>query len=232
MSEAEVLDEVAERQLRLETTLTLHSETAKRNGGDYDFDWVCVVEGDKFSRFVRDRFSYTEQAANQKNKLKKKQSPWWNLPQVALQAKGNQIGAITDLKTSCVAAGRHDLAEQLALELQAALDQLKHGTEPNREVIQAIRAQVPKAAWLGLKDKERVRELPVHLEIAPTDAVGELYNFVRKEIQEFLSDETVRPIEDFRGLIAAGRYTREMAAEAAQVNRIYAANIGMIVERK
>ena len=65
MSEAEVLDEVAERQLRLETTLTLHSQTAKRNGGDYDFDWVCVVEGDKFPRFVRDRFGYTEQAANQ-----------------------------------------------------------------------------------------------------------------------------------------------------------------------
>lgn len=232
MGEAEVLDKVVERQLRLETTLTLHSETAKRNGGDYDFDWVCVVEGDKFPRFVRDRFAHNEQAANQKNKLKKKQSPWWNLPQVALKAKGNQIGAITDLKTSCFAAGRHDLAEQLALELQAALDQLKHGTEPNRETIQAIRAQVPKAPWLSLKDKERVRELPVHLEVAPTDAVGELYNFVRKEIQEFLSDETVRPIEDFRGLIAAGHYTREMAAEAAEVNRIYAANIGMISERK
>jgi hypothetical protein len=231
MSEAKALDEVLQRQLRLEGTLTLHSETAKRNGGDYDFDWVCVVEGDKFPRFVRDRFGYTEQAANQKNKLKKKQSPWWNLPQVALQAKGNQIGAITDLKTSCVAAGRHDLAEQLALELQAALDQLKHGTKPDREVIQAIRAQVPKAPWLGLKDKERVRDLPVHVEVPPTDAVGELYNFVRKEIQEFFSDETVRPIEDFRGLIAAGHFTREMDAEAAQVNRIYAANISMILAR-
>ena len=231
ISEAEALDELLERQLRLEGTLTLHSETAKRNGGDYDFDWVCVVEGDKFPRFVRDRFAYSEQATNQKNKLKKKQSPWWNLPQVALQAKGNQIGAITDLKTSCVAAGRHDLAEQLALELQAALDQLKHGTQPDREVIQAIRAQVPKAPWLSLKDKERVRELPVHVEVPPTDAVGELYNFVRKEIQEFFSDETVRPIEDFRGLIAAGHFTREMDAEAAQVNRIYAANIGMILAR-
>ena len=231
ISEAEVLDNVVERQLRLEATLTLHSETAKRNGGDYDFDWVCVVEGDRFPRFVRDRFAYMEQGANQKNKLKKKQSPWWNLPQVALKAKGNQIGAITDLKTSCVAAGRPDLAEQLALELQAALDQLKHGTEPNREVIQGIRAQIPKAPWLSLKDKERIRELPVHLEITPTDAVGELYNFVRKEIHEIFSDEAVRPIEDFRGLIAAGHYTREMDTEAAQVNRIYAANISMILAR-
>ena len=35
-------------------------------------------------------------------------------------------------------------------------------------------------------------------------------------IQEFFSDETVRPIEDFRGLIAAGHYTREMEAEAEE----------------
>jgi len=231
MNEAEVLDNVVERQLRLEATLTLHSETARRNGGDYDFDWVCVVEGDKFPRFVHDRFAHAEQGANQKNKLKKKQSPWWNLPQVALKAKGNQIGVITDLKTSCIAAGRPDLAEQLALELQAALDQLKHGTEPNREVIQGIRAQIAKAPWLSLKEKERIRELPVHLEVTPTDAVGELYNFVRKEIQEIFSDDAVRPIEDFRGLIAAGHYTREMDTEAAQVNRIYAANISMILAR-
>jgi len=62
--------------------------------------------------------------------------------------------------------------------------------------------------------------------------VGELYNFVRKEIQDFFSEESVRPIEDFRGLIAAGHYTREMGQEAAQVNRIYAANISMIAARK
>jgi hypothetical protein len=61
--------------------------------------------------------------------------------------------------------------------------------------------------------------------------VGELYNFVRKEIHEIFSDEVVRPIEDFRGLIAAGHYTREMDTEAAQVNRIYAANISMILAR-
>jgi hypothetical protein len=83
---------------------------------------------------------------------------------------------------------------------------LKHGTEPNWEVIQAIRAQVPKAPWLSFKEVERVRDLPLHLEIAPTDVVGELYNFVRKEVEEFFSDDMVRPVEDFRGLIAAGPY--------------------------
>ena len=54
------------------------------------------------------------EGANQKNKLSKKQSPWWNLPQVAMKAKGNSIGRITDLITSCLAEAREDLAERLA----------------------------------------------------------------------------------------------------------------------
>jgi hypothetical protein len=123
---------VVDEQLRLKGTLTLHSEAAARNGGDFDFDQVCVVEGDKFPRFVRDRFMYQEQHAAQKNKAPKPPSPWWNLPQVAMLARGNQIGSITDLKTSCLANGRDDLARQLVDQLQNALDQLKHGTQPGR----------------------------------------------------------------------------------------------------
>ena len=46
-----------------------------------------------------------------------------------MQARGNQIGAITDLKTSCLAKGRPDLARELVDQLQNALDQLKHGTQ-------------------------------------------------------------------------------------------------------
>ena len=42
--------EIVDQQLRLEGTFTLHSETAKKNGGDYDFDWICVVEGQAGSR--------------------------------------------------------------------------------------------------------------------------------------------------------------------------------------
>jgi len=54
--ETELCDLVTQ-QLRLEGTYVLHSETAKKNGGDFDFDWVCVVEEDRFPRFVKDRFS-------------------------------------------------------------------------------------------------------------------------------------------------------------------------------
>ncbi|HEX7893976.1 MAG TPA: hypothetical protein VF447_07275, partial [Terriglobales bacterium] len=70
-----------------------------RNGGDFDFDLVCLVEDNQFPRFVQDRFTYEEQHSAIKNKNPKPPSPWWNLPQVAMQARGNQIGSITDLKT-------------------------------------------------------------------------------------------------------------------------------------
>src|SRR6185437_1274455 len=52
LTEDEAHDLIA-RQLRLEGTYVLHSETAKKNGGDFDFDWICVVEEDRFPRFVR-----------------------------------------------------------------------------------------------------------------------------------------------------------------------------------
>ena len=158
MTGTEALDEIIEPQLRLRGTLTMHSETARRNGGDYDFDYICLVESEKFPRWVEDRFNYQERLSNHKQKLTKKHSPWWNLPQVAMAAKGNSIGAITDLKTSALAAGRTDLAEQLAVELQAALDQLKHGTEPDRERITQIRKEVGTAApWLKCKTAKRSR---------------------------------------------------------------------------
>src|SRR5258708_35148339 len=54
MSDEQVVAGMDE-QLQLKGTLTLHSEAAARNGGDFDFDQVYVVEGCKFPRFVQDR---------------------------------------------------------------------------------------------------------------------------------------------------------------------------------
>ena len=135
MSEPEAVERIVIGQLRLEHTITLHSKTAAKNGGDYDFDTVCVVEESRFPRWVEDRFNHRETFSNEKDKRKKRRSAWWNLPQVAVSAKGNEIGIITDLMSSCLASGRPDLAELLAKELQAALDALKHGTmsEPGRD---------------------------------------------------------------------------------------------------
>ena len=223
MSEPEAVQEIVTGQLRLEHTITLHSKTAAKNGGDYDFDVVCVVEEQRFPRWVEDRFNHRETFSNEKDKRKKRRSAWWNLPQVAVSAKGNGIGIITDLMTSCLAAGRPDLAELLAKELQAALDALKHGTIPNQDVIINVRKQVLTAPWLRFKDEKRAGDLPLHLTVSPTDKIGRLYNVLRKELDDFFSD--VRPLADFRGLIVNGQFDREMYKEAGQIATVYGVNI-------
>jgi hypothetical protein len=230
MSEQQAVEQIVSGQLRLEHTITLHSKTAAKNGGDYDFDVVCVVEESRFPRWVEDRFNHLETFSNEKDKRKKRRSAWWNLPQVAVSAKGNEIGIITDLMTSCLAEGRPDLAEMLAKELQAALDALKHGTLPNQEVIAGVRKQIVTAPWLRVKDEKRVGDLPLHLAVSPTDRIGRLYNMLRKELDDFFSD--VRPLADFRGLIVNGRFDREMYTEAGQIARIYGVNIGLILEKR
>ncbi|MHB8656225.1 MAG: hypothetical protein ACYDA9_20400 [Terriglobia bacterium] len=229
MTEPEVLD-LFEQQLRLKGTLTLHSETAKRNGGDYDFDQVCVVEGDRFPRFVQDRFAYREQKFNPKHKLEKKQSPWWNLPQVAMTARGNRIGSITDLKTSCLAAGRPDFANQLVDELQNAIDQLKWGTEPDHKMIGEMRKQVTTAPWLKLKNKRRISDMPEHLNVLETDKIGKMYEFLRQHLNRFFLETA--PLSDFRGLIAGEPFTREIYSECGIMSTFYAVNIGLVAERR
>ena len=228
--DTEAAVDLVEKQIRLEGTFVLHSETAAKNGGDFDFDLVAVVEGDRFPRFVESRFAHQDRHEKAKSKRNKKQSPWWNLALVANQAKGNQIGSITDLKTSCYAAGFRGEAYQLVDELQHALDSLKWGTEVNQELIAEIRKKVPLAPWLPLKDKERVSDMPVHLEILPTDKTGYVYNLARKEVEDFFSAKL--PIADFHGLISSEHFTREMSQECRLVNRIYAEEVGKLIKEK
>jgi hypothetical protein len=217
-------------QLFLEGTCILHSEAAKKNGGDFDFDWVCIVEESRFPRFVRKRFALTSTFHQQKNKLRKAKSPWWNLEHVAIKARGNQIGMITDLKTSCLAAGRTDLAYQLVSELQKALDSLKHEVEPDPQVIADIRQQIAPASWLRYKNEHRISDLPIHLDVGESDRIGKLYNHVRKEIEDLLANKL--PIEEFKGLVSGEPVTRPMFDECRYINSVYAAVVGRISERQ
>jgi hypothetical protein len=222
--------ELAQRQLRLEGTYILHSETAKKNGGDFDFDWVCVVEEDRFPRFVKDRFSRGLGQQQGKNKAHKARDPWFNLEHVAMKARGNHIGSITDLMTSCRAAGHEELAAQLALEHQKALDSLKWQVEPDLKLVAEIRQQVRQAPWLRYKNERRVSDLPSHLQVESTDRVGHLYNHVRKQIEDVLIHKA--PIEAFKALVAGEQVTREMLEDCRFVNRVYAAMVGKIAERR
>ncbi|HTT21964.1 MAG TPA: hypothetical protein VMG82_23745 [Candidatus Sulfotelmatobacter sp.] len=222
--------ELVQRQLQLEGTYVLHSETAKKNGGDFDFDWVCVVEEERFPRFVKDRFSRGLGQQPGKNKASKARDPWFNLEHVAMKARGNHIGSITDLMTSCRAAGHEELAAELALELQKALDSLKWQVQPDLKLVAEIRQQVHQAPWLRYKNERRVSDLPIHLEVEKTDRVGHLYNHVRKQIEDLLINKA--PIEAFKALVVGEQVTREMLADCRFVNRVYAAMVGKIVERR
>jgi hypothetical protein len=222
--------ELVQRQLRLEGTYVLHSETAKKNGGDFDFDWVCVVEEDRFPRFVKDRFSRGLGQQQGKNKANKAKDPWFNLEHVAMKARGNHIGSITDLMTSCRAVGQEELAAQLAKELQNALDSLKWQVQPDLKLVAEIRQQVRQAPWLRYKNERRVSDLPLHLEVERTDRVGHLYNHVRKQIEDLLINKA--PIEAFKALVVGEQVSREMLEDCRFVNRVYAAMVSKIAARR
>jgi hypothetical protein len=222
--------ELVQCQLRLEGTYVLHSETAKKNGGEFDFDWVCVVEEDRFPRFVKDRFSRGLGQQQGKNKANKAKDPWFNLEHVAMKARGNHIGSITDLMTSCRAVGQEELAAQLAKELQNALDSLKWQVQPDLKLVAEIRQQVRQAPWLRYKNERRCSDLPLHLEVEKTDRVGHLYNHVRKQIEDLLINKA--PIEAFKALVVGEQVSREMLEDCRFINRVYAAMIGKIIERR
>jgi hypothetical protein len=228
---------ILERQLRMEGTYILHSETAKKNGGDFDFDTICVMPSDQFPKFIAGRVAYGEQFQQEKTKHEKAKSPWWNVYLVAMKARGNRIGSITDLKTSCLAAGRPDLAYKLVEQLQNALDSLKHKVEIKDSVVSDIRREVAPAPWLRYKRERRISDLPAYLEVADTDKVGRLYNVLRKELG-FLPRELdgsfaeKMAIEDFRGLFSGQEVKKEMFEECQLVNSIYADIASRIVQRE
>src|SRR5581483_4758751 len=217
-------------QLRMEGTYVLHSETAKKNGGDYDFDWICVVDGNRFPQFVKHRFSRGLGAQQGKNKKDKARDPWFNLEHVAMKARGNHIGSITDLMTSCRASGKEDLAQQLAEQLQNALDSLKWQVQPDLKLVSEIRQQVRQAPWLRHKNERRISDLPLHLDVEESDRIGKLYNHVRKEIEDLLANRA--PIEAFKSLVIGEQVTREMLKECRFFNQAYAAMIATIAARR
>ena len=227
---SQLAEQIATQQLFLHGVYVLHSEVASKNGGDFDGDYVCEVQGDRFPRFVKHRFETPEQGFPPlKNKVKAK-SAWWNLPAVAMKARGNQIGRITDLKTSCLAAGQNQPARLLVVELQKALDSLKWNVEPDREVLDRISKQVKRAPWLAFKKMGTISKMLRHLDVDETDRIGKIYNHVRNEIPDLA--ESKGSITEFKMLISHETVTREMHDECRFVNGVFAAVVGRTLERQ
>src|SRR5207302_2555703 len=179
---------------------------------------------------VNDRFSRGLGKQQGKNKANKAKDPWFNLEHVAMKARGNHIGSITDLMTSCRAVGQDRLAAQLATELQNALDSLKWQVQPDLKLVAEIRQQIRQAPWLRYKNERRCSDLPLHVEVEKTDRVGHLYNHVRKQIEDLLTNKA--PIEAFKALVVGEDVTRQMLEDCRFINRVYAAMVGKIAERR
>src|SRR3990172_3172718 len=222
--------DLVEQQIKLEGTFTLHSETAAKNGGDFDFDLICVVEGDQFPLFVESRFHHDERQISQKNKPAKRRSPWLNLAHVANEAKGNRIGSITNQMISCYTAGMREKGYQMVDKLQNELDSLKHGTEVDQKLLSEIWQKVPLAPWLRLKDEEHVSRMPLHIEVMEIEKVGHLYNHVRKEVEDFFSGRL--SVGDFHGLIMGERFTGEMFRECSLMAKIYREQVKQLMEER
>jgi hypothetical protein len=222
--------QIANTQIQLTGTYVLHSQWAKECGGDFDFDLVGVIEEDRFPLWVAARFDCKKNFALAKTKASKARHPWWNIVHVARKAVGNQIGSITDLITSCLAEDRPDLAEELVVELQNALDALKHGVEPDQKKIAAIRQQVTHAPWLQFKREHRVSDLPEHLEVKRTDRIGILWNHVRPHFDELLTQTA--PLEAFIGLIDGETVTEKMIEECHYVHSAYGSVVAEIAQRQ
>jgi hypothetical protein len=228
MDSAKIPD-LVERQLRLPGTFLLHSKTAERNGGDFDFDLVAVLQDSEFPRFVQSRFDMREGYRKKKDKKTKIKSPWWNLADVAMKARGNQIGRITNLISDCIASGRNDCAYELVDQLQNALDSLKHNVQVDQDVIKRIRGEVPKAAWLATKEAKRISDMPMEVAIGSSDIVGQLYNHVRKEIGILFQD--VFPLRDFGGMIRGETFDRDMYEECRKINTAFGTLVGELRKR-
>ena len=222
----EVAARVAKEQLCLRGTYTLHSKTAKKNGGDFDFDMVCCICGDRYPQFVESRFSLADNTEVEKTKTDRARSPWYNIEFCALKVLGNQIGVITDLMSSALANGREDLVYELVPELQKEIDSLKHNIRADRSKLKSIREELKAPEWLRLKEAKSLKDLPEYLEILPTDRIGKLYNALRKDVSEMTGKPMA--VAQFAGLIVGNNPTEAMFQECRLINNVFAAGHGMI----
>lgn len=209
--EATAIADIADQQLFIDGTFAMHSKTAAQNGGDFDYDCICVIPSSNFPRFVESRVRMQVETRT-KNKKARPKAPWWNLAEVAMEAKGNLIGWITDMTSAALAASRFEEAEELSDHLQNALDALKHDVTVDFKRLREIQRDLPRLAWMAAKRVERVNDMPHKVDVVgPNDIVGRLYNAIRPDIQNLF--EAVMPLHEFSGLMRGGSYTKEMFEE-------------------
>ena len=133
---------------------------------------------------------------------------------------GNQIGVITDLESACLASGLDEEIYVLVVRsFRRRSTGLKHNTCADRSVLKGIRESAPKPEWLNLKNPTSLSDMPLQLDVLPTDRIGKYYNRLRPMI-EFMMGEPMQ-VSQFAGLIVGNTPTQEMFNECELIRRIF-----------
>ncbi len=228
---AQLAERIVSDQLYLKGTYVLHSATAKKFGGDYDFDGVCVINEAQYPKFVEYRFDMQERPQPAKEKRAKEKTPWFNLVQVAFLSMGNRIGQITNTMSSAIAAGMPDYVYDLVPELQKEIDGLKHGTRADTQLVAEIGKKVGKPGWLDIDRKlKSIDDLPGAVTpLSEADLIGRMYNVLRKELAQLIGEPM--PIRNFAALFHGLYGTEKLPVNMLQECRIIVSFYGEITTK-
>lgn len=201
---SEAIQQAIEEQIYLKHVQVLHGKYAKKFGGDFDYDLVYILGGDRYPKLVDWRFNLEETALVEKDKAAKKPSFWHELGRISFDAMGNKVGQVTNTILSAIACGQWQKQYTLAEELQKEVGGLKHGTRADMKKVADIKKEfgIKDARWIKKLAKNDIKsfdDLPTEVEpMSDDDVIARMYNKLYVTAKELLGDP--RELSDYSGL--------------------------------
>jgi len=194
--------------------------TARLVAGDFDGDYFNFLPARQFPAMTAEirHWRKTRQTPEVSVVKTRRASTWDRLPQVAMDNVDNMVGLITHFITQANAMGRLDLVQELALELQIAVDKFKYDLHHDEEKIRAVSKQLQPIAWLAdRRSSQAFRSRPIEVD----DAAGDTISYLARQVARAWEppEYRVSPITSFAGLFPLERAHTKAARE---LNRRYA----------
>jgi hypothetical protein len=199
----EAVEQAIAEQIYLKNVHVLHGKYAKKFGGDFDFDLVYILDGDRYPNVVEWRRGMQERVQPEKDK-QKRISFWHELGRISFEAMRNRVGQVTNTILSAIASGHWEQQYPLAEELQNEVGGLKHDTRADMKKVAQIRKDnnIRDARWIKMLDKADIKsfdDLPKSIEpLHNDDVIARMYNILYKKASELLGDP--RELSDYSGL--------------------------------
>ena len=201
--------------------------TAKLVAGDFDGDYFDFLPANQFPAMTAEirHWRKTRQAPKVDVVKTRRASTWDRLPQVAMDNVDNMVGLITHFITQANAMKRLDLVDELALELQIAVDKFKYDLHHDLEKIKAVSEQLQPVAWLAdRKSYEVFRDRPIEVDGEAADTISYLARRVARAWEP--PAHRAAPIETFNSLFPPENAHTEAARE---LNRRYARLVAEVI---